>query len=93
LTLLAGPLSGQGAPGFQPGEYLEANGQLILQENLDTATTMCDWNGDGAKDLLVGTFFHGSVYVFLNVGTDAAPVFAGGTLLEADGSPIGVFYS
>ncbi|MFH1097540.1 MAG: VCBS repeat-containing protein [Candidatus Desantisbacteria bacterium] len=35
---------------------------------------VCDWNNDGRKDLLVGSG-DGVVYLYLNQGTDAAPVF------------------
>jgi hypothetical protein len=53
---------------------------------------VCDWNGDGAKDLLVGTFYDGNIFLYVNVGPDNDPVFAGGVLLEADGVPISVGY-
>lgn len=33
-----------------------------------------DWNGDGRKDLLIGNF-DGYIMVYLNKGTDAAPLF------------------
>ena len=33
-----------------------------------------DWNEDGKKDLLVGNF-DGNILIFLNEGTDSAPVF------------------
>jgi len=91
-ALLAAPLFGQGAPEFQPGKYLLTNGSPILPTNRVTAPAVCDWNADQAKDLLVGTFYKGNVYLFLNVGTDNDPVFAGGTMLEADGKPISVGY-
>ena len=36
-----------------------------------------DWNNDGKKDLLLGKWQStaGQVRLYLNVGTDAAPVF------------------
>ncbi len=41
---------------------------------------VADWDRDGRKDLLVG-YDNGEIYVFLNTGTDDAPVFTGGTRL------------
>jgi len=40
-----------------------------------------DWNSDGRKDLLVGDTW-GYVHLFLNEGTDAAPVLGTDTLIE-----------
>ncbi len=53
------------------------------------APFVADWNNDGRKDLLVGGE-DGSVQLFLNVGTQEAPVFDGGRLMAADGTPISV---
>ncbi len=49
-----------------------------------------DWNNDGKKDLLVGTFQNGKVMLFLNRGTDAAPLFEEGRVLQAGGRDISV---
>ena len=51
---------------------------------------MVDWNGDGKKDLIVGSFTGepGNVRLLLNVGTDADPKFDKPTFLEANGQPI-----
>ncbi len=46
-----------------------------------------DFNNDGKKDLLAGDT-KGQVWMFLNTGTDAAPVLAEGVLLEANGKTI-----
>lgn len=62
---------------------------------VDTYTSVpcvVDWNEDGKKDLLVGCFYYGNVYLFINSGTDAVPVFTTGTKLEADGQEISVAY-
>ncbi|MFH1756365.1 MAG: FG-GAP-like repeat-containing protein, partial [Candidatus Latescibacterota bacterium] len=49
-----------------------------------------DWDGDGNKDLVVGDA-DGAVSLFLNVGTDDAPVMGIGTpLTSGDGTPIDV---
>jgi hypothetical protein len=49
-----------------------------------------DWNNDGKKDLLVGTFEDGKVMLYLNRGTDAAPQFDQGQVLQAGGRDIRV---
>ncbi len=49
-----------------------------------------DWNNDGKKDLIVGTFASGKVMLFLNRGTDAAPQFDKGRALQAGGKDISV---
>lgn len=50
-----------------------------------------DWDGDGARDLLVGTE-QGQVRLYRNTGTDAAPVFAEGAALAAGGERIQLGY-
>lgn len=59
------------APVFDEGVEL-----LALPVGLDAAPAVADWNGDGAKDLLVGNAA-GQVLLFVNQsGSDAAPAFA-----------------
>lgn len=50
---------------------------------------VADWNQDGRQDLLVGDA-NGRVYVFLNAGTDTAPVFRTGAPLTGQGAPVAV---
>ncbi|MDO8589295.1 MAG: VCBS repeat-containing protein [Armatimonadota bacterium] len=50
-------------------------------------TCVCDWNNDGKKDLLV-THFDGKVEIYLNQGTDAAPVLGPAKQIYANGKPI-----
>ena len=50
---------------------------------------VADWNNDDRKDLLVGAA-DGSVSLYLNVGTQAAPLFAAATPLQADNAPLNV---
>lgn len=78
--------------GFGPGRYVLADDLPMLTDNNYSIPHVCDWNGDGKKDLMVGVFFEGNVYLFLNQGTDESPVFGEGTLLAADGEPISVGY-
>ena len=46
-----------------------------------------DFNNDGKKDLIAGDT-KGQVWVFLNTGTDAAPVLAEGVKIESNGNTI-----
>lgn len=58
----------------------------------NTGPVKLDWNEDGKKDLLVGTFHRGSVYYFQNVGLNNFPDFPAGIKLQADGYDISVPY-
>ena len=49
-----------------------------------------DWNGDGRKDLLVGTGVEGQVFFYRNLGADAQPVLATGVRLLVGSSPLTV---
>lgn len=76
---------------LQSGVKLEAGGQVIDDHRLGHfVPTVVDWNGDGKKDLIVGSFTGepGNVRLLLNVGTDADPKFDKPTFLEANGQPI-----
>ncbi|MBI4778078.1 PQQ-binding-like beta-propeller repeat protein [Candidatus Desantisbacteria bacterium] len=48
-----------------------------------------DWDMDGSKDLIVGDF-HGKVWFFRNIGTDAAPVFGTPTQMLSNNTPLDV---
>ena len=55
-----------------------------------------DWNNDGKKDLILGTYItfpnpeEGKVMLYLNEGTDEAPVFKKGEFMSAAGEVISV---
>jgi hypothetical protein len=70
------------------GVKLEAAGEPIDIEVGHLVPRACDWNNDGKKDLIVGQFRNGAVRLYLNEGTDAAPVFGESSLLHAGGKPI-----
>ncbi|RJP73432.1 MAG: T9SS C-terminal target domain-containing protein [Candidatus Zixiibacteriota bacterium] len=53
--------------------YLQV-GDSTLIVDYDSTPCIDDWNGDGRKDLLVGAI-DGRVWLYLNEGTNAAPVF------------------
>jgi hypothetical protein len=85
VACVAGPVE------LSPGVKLQAGGQAIDDHNLGhLVPTVADWNGDGKKDLIVGSFTGqpGNVRLYLNVGTDAEPKFDKFTYLEAGGVPI-----
>ena len=54
----------------------------VLGVGLKAYPYVIDWNNDGRKDLLVGDH-DGFIYVYLNEGTDDAPVFGRGERLRA----------
>ena len=79
------------APELLPGVKLQADGQDIDDHSIGHfVPTVADWNGDGKKDLIVGSFTGdpGNVRLYLNIGTDADPKFGKPTFLEANGQPI-----
>ena len=85
FLLFAGDLKAD-APDLKKGVKLEGGGSPI---SLTTPyPTVVDWNNDGNKDLVVGQYTDGNVWLFINKGTDAEPVFNGGSLIESNGTPI-----
>ena len=49
--------------------------------------TLCDWNGDGLLDVLVGEI-PGHIFCFENRGTKQKPAFGRGRFLMLDGKPL-----
>ncbi len=74
-------LRAAGAPIRVYGEWRECRAAGYARPEV------CDWNGDGRKDLLVADG-RGWLWLHVNVGTGAAPVLAAGTRVLADGKPI-----
>ncbi len=69
--------------------YIQSDGANIVTAN-NSWPCVCDYNNDGKKDLLVGQEGIGSpcnVYVYLNIGTNAAPVFTDSTPVLLGGAP------
>ncbi len=69
--------------------YIQTDGVNITTAN-NSWPCVIDYNADGKKDLLVGQEGIGSpcnVFVYLNVGTNAAPVFTDSTPVLFNGSP------
>ncbi len=85
-------LSSIAPPTFTSGTRIQANGLDIKVDSYASATCVADWNGDGKKDLLVGCFYYGNVYLYLNSGSNSSPVFTTASKLQANGSDISVAY-
>jgi hypothetical protein len=87
--------TGHKFPVFAPGEKIQAGGRPLRvygeeRECRAAGYARCDisdWNNDGRKDLLVADG-RGWLFLYLNEGTDAAPVLAEGVRVEANGKPI-----
>ena len=100
VLLIYTSLYSQTAPTFYAGYKTQYNGHDLRPLYQSSATgynyysvpCVADWNGDGKKDLLVGYFYQGWIYLYINSGTDDNPVFASEEILNADGSPISVGY-
>ena len=60
---------------------------LILSKDFESGSVLpefpSDWNEDGRKDLLVGQFSGGRIRLYLNQGTDGAPVYKDFSYLQA----------
>ena len=59
-------------PGFETGIRIQDSGGDIGSSLLEQYSAPCvvDWNADGNKDLLIGTFFGGNILLYLNEGTN-----------------------
>ncbi|MEW6097185.1 MAG: FG-GAP-like repeat-containing protein [bacterium] len=60
---------------------VDANGtitDLRVEGGYNASPYVYDWNGDKNKDLIVGNY-SGSIYIFINAGTDDSPIFKPGT--------------
>ena len=57
---------------------IEAAGKPIDTEIGHAAPFVCDFDGDGLKDLLVGQFGDGLLWIYRNEGTNSEPRLAAG---------------
>lgn len=74
----------ESAPSFSDYFYAQSNGANLYCPPwgcLGCFPRVVYWDADTRKDLLVGQA-DGTVKIFLNVGTDTAPNFDGGTFLQ-----------
>ncbi len=68
----------------------DAHGELLVPLGY-ASPTMADFDGDGAKDLVVGNA-EGELYYYRNTGTHAAPAFVTGWRCESGSQPIDLGY-
>ncbi len=66
------------APDLAPPVRLEAAGKPIDTNIGHAAPFVCDFDGDGIKDLLVGQFGEGILWICRNEGTNSQPKLAAG---------------
>jgi len=66
------------APDLEQPVRLEAAGKPIDTEIGHAAPFVCDFDGDKVKDLLVGQFGQGILWVYRNEGTNTKPKLAAG---------------
>jgi len=82
LAIVLMSLNASNAPALgddlAPPVRLEAAGKPIDTEVGHAAPFVYDWDGDGVKDLLVGQFGGGVLWIFHNEGTNAQPKLAAG---------------
>ncbi len=69
------------------GQFAKDNGLDLVVPSGRSSPLVLDLDGDGKKDLLAGNT-NGQILFYINVGTDAAPVFSGYSLVESNGVPI-----
>jgi hypothetical protein len=80
-----------GVPELEEGVQIwSGTGPLTVKPY--TAPSVIDWNSDGRKDLLVGQFDWGNIWLFLNKGTDARPALGATQALRVGGDPITTSY-
>ena len=77
-------------PTLSPGEHIYWGPQqnVVETEYMCPVASVADWDGDGLKDLMVGVYEGGAVFLYPNTGTNAHPEFDERHQLYADGSPI-----
>jgi len=89
LSLCVIAAGGEGVSGeLLPPVRIEAGGKPIDTEVGHAAPFVADFDGDGVKDLLVGQFGDGILWIFRNEGTNAAPKLAAGVKFK-DGAEAG----
>ena len=91
LLVFCSPTARAAAPELENGVSIY-DGSSPLSVNYHSATTVVDWNNDGKKDLIVSQFYYGWVWLYINQGTNTAPVFNGGSQIESNGTPITTTY-
>ncbi|MBI5057875.1 MAG: VCBS repeat-containing protein [Nitrospirae bacterium] len=75
-------------PVLSGGKYIQADRGNLNAGNR-AAPVADDWNGDGKKDLIIGSI-DGKIKIYINKGTDAEPVFDSSYLLQVGGRDFAV---
>lgn len=81
VIVLAGLVTAEGvglAPDLNQPVRLEAAGKPIDTDIGHAAPFVSDFDGDGIKDLLVGQFGQGILWIYRNEGTNSQPKLAAG---------------
>ena len=73
VAALLAPLSAQR---FEAPQRLQVAGEDIDTDVGHAGPFVGDFDGDGKRDLLVGQFGGGILWIYRNTGTEAEPVFA-----------------
>ena len=74
-------------PDFILESFAQEDGSDLIVPGGRSSPEVLDLNNDGHKDILTGNT-DGQLLLYGNVGTDKAPVFSSGTLVESDGVAI-----
>ena len=88
LVVLTSPAVDDPAGELAPPVRLEAAGKPIDTDIGHAAPFVGDFDGDGVKDLLVGQFGNGILWIYRNLGTNAQPKLAAGVKFK-DGNKDG----
>ena len=70
------------SPDLEQPVRLEAAGKPIDTNIGHAAPFVCDFDGDKIKDLLVGQFGEGILWIYRNEGTNSQPKLAAGVKLK-----------
>lgn len=83
MILTLSPIAAQQpARELEPPARLEAAGKPIDTTIGHAAPFAGDFDGDGINDLLVGQFGDGILWIYPNLGTNAAPKLAAGVMFQ-----------